>query len=107
MPTREFGDFLVADRTETVLFLPQIKQLLPTLQVLGHFQGEALFKVDFPGRIVGVGCCFDFGVPYDRYTGDVVEVDFMGLAFLVLERGTEIPLAVADGLEIFYFDPVV
>ncbi len=37
VPPSKFGDFLVADRAEAVLFFPQAKQLSATPKVVGHF----------------------------------------------------------------------
>jgi hypothetical protein len=38
VPAGEFGDFLVANRAETVLFLPQVKQLAALSEIMGHFE---------------------------------------------------------------------
>ncbi len=37
VPASEFGDFLVADRAEAVLFLPQAKQLAALPEIISHF----------------------------------------------------------------------
>src|SRR5690349_11897609 len=66
VPTGECGDFLVADRAETVLFFPQAKQWPPTLEVLDHLDAEAFLEVEFPLRVIRVGFAFDFGPPLYR-----------------------------------------
>jgi hypothetical protein len=66
VPSREFGDFLVADWAETRLFFPQAKQLPSPLEVIDHFHAEVFLKVEFPGRVIGVGFAFDFDPPGDR-----------------------------------------
>jgi hypothetical protein len=52
MPSRQSGDLLVADRTETLLLFPQIQQLPSTFQGLYHFHAEAFFEVHFPWRVL-------------------------------------------------------
>ena len=106
VPSGEFGDFLVADGTNTVLLLPQVKQLPPTLEVFCHFQAKTLFKVDFPGRVIGVRCPFDFDVPFNGHTGDVEQLDLAGFPVFVLDLAAEDPLAITDGSKVFLFYPL-
>lgn len=54
MPSSEFGDFLLADRAASVLFPPEVQQLPPTLEIVGHFDIESLLKVPLPGGIVRI-----------------------------------------------------
>lgn len=105
VPPGEFGDFLVADWTNPVLLLPQVKQLPSTLEVLFHFQAETLFKVNFPGRVIGVRCPFDFDVPFNGHTGDVEQVDLPGFPVFVLDLATENPVAMPNGMKVFLFNP--
>ena len=60
MPPRQVRNGLVTDRTAPVLFLPQVQQFASPLEVVGHGDAEALFKVDFPSRIKRIGCAFDW-----------------------------------------------
>ncbi len=105
VPPREFGNFLVADWTNTVLLWPQVKQLPPTLEVLFHFQVKTLFKVDFPGRVIGVRCPFDFGVPFKGHPGDVEQLDLAGFPVFVLDLAAADPVTTTNGMEIFLFYP--
>ena len=68
VPACEVGDLLLADRTDSFLFFPEGNQLVFPLEVLCHLDTEAVFKVRFPGRVVGVGRSFDFHMALD---GDV------------------------------------
>ena len=43
-----------------MLFLPQMEQALPAVEMLCQFSAEALLKIEFPHRIVGIGILFDF-----------------------------------------------
>jgi hypothetical protein len=49
MPTREFGDFLVADRTYSILFFPEAQELPPLSEIISHLEAKSLLKIDFPG----------------------------------------------------------
>ena len=66
VPTREFGDLLVADGAEAVLFFPEAKQLSPTFQVIYHLHAEAFFEVEFPLRVIGVRIAFNLGTSFNR-----------------------------------------
>ena len=63
VPAGDFGDLLVTDGTESVLFIPQVQEPSLAFQPGGHLHVEAIFKIRFPGRVVGIGVCLDFRVP--------------------------------------------
>src|SRR5919199_3695121 len=67
VPSRQLGDFLVAHRADTLLFFPQVQQLPSSAQFVCHFEAKALFKVDFPYRIIRIGWPSDFSMPFDRH----------------------------------------
>ena len=48
VPSRESGDLLVTERTETVLLFPQVQQLPSAFEGVGHLHAEAFFEVHFP-----------------------------------------------------------
>jgi hypothetical protein len=52
MPSRQFGDLLVADRTETILRFPQIEQRPSSLQFLCHLHAQTFLEVEFPSRVI-------------------------------------------------------
>ncbi len=84
VPPSEFGDFLVADRTEAVLFLPEANELASLSEIVHHFEAKSLLKVGFPSRVVRVGFAFDFPVSFDRRVGS--ETQLNGLAVLFPEE---------------------
>ena len=67
VPPRFFGDFLTANRADTGLPIPQIKQLPFPLQVCLHRLSNTLFEVGFPCRIIRIGLPLDFDMATDRY----------------------------------------
>src|SRR5262245_11900322 len=67
---------------------------------------ETLFKIEFPSRVVGVGCVFDFGMSLDGYTGSVEQMGFTDFAFSVLDFAVEDPVTMTNGAEVFFFDPL-
>src|SRR5919109_5409556 len=44
VPSRESGDLLAANRTETVLVFPQVQQLPSAFESVRHLHAEAFFK---------------------------------------------------------------
>ena len=52
VPSLDLGDRLVADGTDTPLFLPEMEQLPFPGEVGLHLDAKALFEVDLPGGIV-------------------------------------------------------
>jgi hypothetical protein len=101
VPSREFGDFLVADGTEALLFFPEGEQFSFPFQIGCHVNVEPFFKILFPLWIVGVGLTLNFPMPLD---GDAVcteKVHFSD-AFFVGKQPEEHPLAVVSGSEVFF-----
>ena len=56
VPSGESGDLLVANRTETVLLLPQVEQLPSAFEGVCHLHAEAFFEVHFPLGVIRVRC---------------------------------------------------
>ena len=65
VPSCDPGDLLIADRTEAVLFYPQMAEPPFSLQPCCHMDVQAFFKIRFPGRVVGVGLCSNLRVSLD------------------------------------------
>ena len=59
VPSSDFGDCVIAHRTEPFLFLPKMQKSSFTGQVLLCFYIETFFKVGFPGRVERVCCPLD------------------------------------------------
>lgn len=75
VPTREFGDFLVTDGAETLLFFPQAQQLVALSEVIRHFEAKTFLKIDFPLRVIWISFAFDFRVPLDGSIGGIPKID--------------------------------
>ncbi len=58
IPSRYLGNFLLANRTDTVLCLPQADKLSSSSQVIDHFDIQTLLKIGFPLRVKGIGFAF-------------------------------------------------
>ena len=67
MPSRQMCNCLTTDRTAALLFLPPIQQLPPTLQGVCHGDAEAVFKVDFPSRVIRICRTFNFRMSFDLH----------------------------------------
>jgi hypothetical protein len=105
LPSRQLGDPFLADRTSTLLFSPQKQQHFEPFERPFCFNIEALLKVSFPTRVIGVGFTFDFGVPADGSIGEAVEPDLPCFS-TYLHFAAKDPVAVTDGMEIFLLDPL-
>src|SRR5229473_2844375 len=69
VPSRYLGDLLLAHRTYSFLFFPEVTQLPSSREVLCHFDAEAFFKIHFPFRVEGVCFSLDKGMPLDFHLG--------------------------------------
>src|SRR5947209_16069567 len=65
VPSRDFCDSLVAHRTETFLFLPQMQESSFAGQVPLGFHIETLLKIRFPVRIERIGRSLNGSMPLD------------------------------------------
>lgn len=48
MPSRQSGNFLMADGAETVLLSPEVQHLPPSLEIVCHLHAQAFLEVHFP-----------------------------------------------------------
>lgn len=81
VPASEFGDFLVADRAEAVLFFPEAEELPSLSEVVCHLETQAFFKVGFPSRVIGIGRPFDFPMSLDWGFGCLQELNGFAVQF--------------------------
>lgn len=102
VPASKFGDFMVADGTETVLFFPEPKQLAALSEIDNHFETKTLLKIGFPFRVVRVSLASDFRMPLDRSISGTTEPDDFAVQLTVKH-----PVAIAAGLEVFGLYPTV
>src|SRR5215472_16967678 len=71
VPSRDLCDLLLANGTDPLLLFPEVQQFPSSLQIVSHPDPQALLKVDFAFRIVGVGVSFNLGMPFDGERGRV------------------------------------
>ena len=65
VPSRQGGDLLAADRTESPLFLPQTHQDALPGQGPDHLHVQTTFEVRFPGGVVRIGLSADLQMTLD------------------------------------------
>ena len=105
MPFRQVRQRLKTDRTETALRFPQVQQFASSLEVVCHCHPEALFKVDFPGRVERIRCAFDLCVPLDRHAGGGEQPDGLGVPLLARSLAAKDPVAPGDSVEVGLLNP--
>src|SRR5260370_36672390 len=71
---------LTADQTFPILLQPKATRLPASCQGAGHLMRQALFKVQFPGPIVGIGVTLAFHVPADRRGSGTAQKDRVAAA---------------------------
>jgi len=91
MPSRDLGDLLVTDGTETVLLLPKVAEPPSPFEPRFHLHVEAFFKIRFPGWVVRVGFCTDLRLPLDADGRSRQQSNHFHLSFLTLENASEDP----------------
>ena len=64
-PARDPGDFCIAQRAESALFIPEKAKSASTPKRLQHVSPFAFFEVGFIGWIVRVRFAFNLDVPFD------------------------------------------
>ena len=105
VPSLDLGDRLGADGTEAPLCLPEMEQL-PFPSKMGlHLDAKALFEVDLPSGVIGIGSCFDLYMPFDRHLRRREEPDGSRIALCVDVFSGEDPPAIALRVEVFLLDP--
>ena len=105
MPSRDPGDLLVTDGTETVLLYPQVAQPPFPFESRCHLHVQTLFKVRFPGRVVGIGLCSNLRMPLNADRGSCQQSDHFHLSFLAFEDAGEDPTIGSFVRKVFVLDP--
>ncbi len=105
VPSGDFGDLLLTDRTETTLFFPEVQEPSFSFERADHLHIKPFLEVGFPGRIVGVGLCTNFRVPLDTNRVGGEQAHHFDLSFLALEDSREHPAIRSSGRPVFLFDP--
>jgi len=104
-PSRDPGDFCIAHRAESVLFMPDKAKSLSTPKPFQHVIPFAFFEVGFVSRIIRVGFAFDLNVSFNGYATGKQQPQFMPLPFFVTGLPEEDPVTVLMPLKVFVFEP--
>src|SRR5262249_36824918 len=96
---------LPAHHATSLLFPPEILDPSSTRQSVGQLPGRPLFQIEFPLRIVGVGCAWNLHPPQDFDSCCVHQLDRPSLASAITDHTREHPVPTAGSLEIFLLDP--
>src|SRR5215469_5219180 len=100
MPPSDFGNLLVANWAEAVLFFPEVEQPLLPLEVSPHVNIESFFIVGFPCRVVWICLTSNLGVPLDSDIRCIGEVFGFSVNLAV-----EHPLVSSNGCEVLLLNP--
>src|ERR1700758_4227220 len=77
-PACDPGDFCIAQRAESALFIPKIAKSAGTPKRFQHVSPFAFFEVGFIRWIVRVSFAFYLDVSFDGSADGVVQPDFLG-----------------------------
>ncbi len=105
VPAGDFGDLLVTDRAESPLFFPEVPQPSFSFERADHLHIKPFLEVAFPGRIVGIGLCTNFRVPFDTNRVGREQTHPLDLTILTLEDPSKHPPIRASGRPVFLLDP--
>ena len=104
-PACDPGDFCMAQRAESTLFIPEIAKSTGTPKRFQHVSPFPFFEVGFIGWIVRVGFAFDLDVPLDGSALGVVQPDFICLSFVIAGFTEEGPVPIPALGKVFRFEP--
>ncbi len=99
VPSRQFGDLLVAVWAESLLFFPKVEEFSSFLEVAFHLEIEALLEVGFPCGVIWVGAFPDLDMPLDRRISCPGQIDprcFLFVSYFPKEN----PVPCTQGAEI-------
>src|SRR5258706_886876 len=104
-PACDPGDFGIALRAESTLFIPEIAKSAGTPKRLQHVSPFAFFEVGFIGWIVRVRFAFDLDVPFDGSALGVVQPDFSRPSFVIAGFTEEGQVTIPASFKVFRFEP--
>ena len=104
-PTRNPGDFGIALRAESALFMPEIAKSAGTPERFQHVSPFTFFEVGFIGWIVRVSFAFDLDVSFDGSALGVVQPDFSRPSFAIAGFTEEGPVTIPPPGKVFRFEP--
>src|SRR6266704_3690547 len=104
-PTCDAGDFCIAQRAESTLFMPEIAKSACTPKRFQHVSLFPFFAVCFIGWLVLVSFAFDLDVPFDGSALGVVQPDFSRPSFVIAGFTEEGPVPIPTPVKVFRFEP--
>ena|SRR2546421_6505487 len=105
MPSCEGGNLLVADRTEAMLFSPEMEQLSSAFQLAGHLDSQTLLKVLLPGGVIRIGFPMNFDVALALDLGRTPQAPLEGFAIAAFGLTAAHPVPLFDVMQVFLFYP--
>jgi hypothetical protein len=104
-PAGDPGDFCIAQRAETTLFMPEVAKSTRTPKRFQHVSPFAFFEVGFIRWIVRVSFAFYLDVSFDGSAHGVVQPDFIWPSFVIAGFAEEGPIPIPTPVKVFRFDP--
>jgi hypothetical protein len=104
-PARDPGDFGIALRAKSALFMPEIAKSAGTPKRYQHVSPFAFFEVGFIAWIVRVSFAFYLDVSFDGSALGVVQPDFLWPSFVIAGFTEEGPVPIPTPVKIFRFEP--
>ena len=104
-PACDPGDFCIAQRAETTLFIPEVAKSTSTPKRFQHVSSFAFFEVGFIRWIVRVSFAFYLDVSFDGSAHGVVQPDFIWPSFVLAGFAEEGPIPIPTPVKVFRFDP--
>ena len=104
-PAGDPGDFGIALRAKSTLFMPEIAKSAGTPKRFQHVSPFAFFEVGFIGWIVWVSFAFDLDVSIDGSALGVEKPKFIWPSLVVAGFTEEGPIAVLTPFKVFRFEP--
>ena len=104
-PAGDPGDFGMALRAESTLFMPEIAKSAGTPKRIQHVSPFAFFEVGFIGWIVRVSFAFNLDVSFDGGALGVVQPDFIWPSFVIAGFTEEGPVPSPTPVKVFRLEP--
>src|SRR6266478_2866323 len=104
-PACDPGDFCIALRARSALFMPEVAKSTGTPKRLQHVSPFAFFEVGFISWIVRVGFAFNLDVSFDGSALGVVQPDFSRPSFVIAGFTEEGPVTIPAPVKVFCFEP--
>ena len=104
-PACDPGDFCLALRAESTLFIPEMAKSAGTPKRFQHVSPFPFFEVGFIGWIVRVSFALNLDVSFDGSALGVVQPDFSRPSFVIAGFTEEGPVPIPTSVKIFRFEP--